>query len=303
MQIQFKLLKKQIRNVQEAFRIRRCFLEKEWKQGLERLIQISFPEHSSLCDDADVEISQLLEFFLTQNPIHFDEMEQFHYKNYATVLSLQKKWNDVSDTEFVMDLTQDEIGELENTLDFVTRMACGQWDRWAETLYWFTDENDISLYPYLVCSDRQIDFYRNKIFPYYEKKRLVPGASFGIHSKDITEEIRSLYDIYKVLMYENNQGGVYAYYPREIAHGYPKPLIQFPYRSHFLYTGDNEALKDWVVTLENCQQKVLDWGQDKKPLFDEGDWWFPLGDGKLQKPKEKETIYQTYNGYFVFKEE
>lgn len=299
MQIQFKLLKKQIQNIQNGFQIKQYFLEQKWLEGLKTLVQFSFPEEKELSESAEIEIKNLMELFLTDNLVALGDIESYKYQNMESFLKLKDKFDSITDTEFTIEMSSDEIGEFNQTLDFITRMACGQWDRWAELLHWFKND-DAYLYPYLLCIDREIDKYRNEICPYYEIKDLSYGASFGIHSKNITEEVRCLYDIYKVMMFENNQGGVYAYYPHAIAHGYPKPIIQFPYRAHIAYHGNNEELKKWVKELENLKKQVLDWGQEKEPYFDDGVWWFPLGDGKWQTPKSDETIYQTYNGYFIF---
>ena len=302
MEIQFKLLKKQIQNVQQAFEIKEYFLKKQWLNGLKALADFGFPEHKELSDSAESDIRLLMELFLKENPIGFEEIQQYHYQNMDCFLHLKEKWDSIQDTQFDMEMSQNVIGEFNNMLDFVTRMACGQWDRWAELLHWFK-KDEIYLYPYLCCSVSRIDRFRNRICPHYGDKDLYPGASFGIHSKAITEEIRSLYDIYKVMMYENNQGGVYAYYPRSIAHGYPKPEIQFPYQAEYAYEGNEQELKCWIENLKKPSKNVMDWGQNKDILLDDGQYWFPLGDGKWQCPREGDTIFQTYNGYYVIQRE
>lgn len=116
--------------------------------------------------------------------------------------TMKEKW------KLEMELSDGELQCLLNALDISTRLAAGQWDRLQHFANQNVDDNGKPMSEYLFMDyDIQDDLneIRNKIMPWFAKKRLTGGASLGIYSPNLSEEAKVQYDIFKHVMYQRNK--------------------------------------------------------------------------------------------------
>ena len=139
--------------------------------------------------------------------------------------------------------------------------------------------------------------YRNRFISAFNP---ISGAeSFGIYSKEISENVRSVYEVYKALMFEWKPYGVYDTVPKKIAKdNEPLPCIEFPLSYILTYYGDFEEA---VSKIEQDDypykvRKVMVCDDDPDTIY------LPIEDECYRAYRLLQVgdrIYRKLNGYYV----
>lgn len=186
-------------------------------------------------------------------------------------LSEKDSAKEVSETFFTEDFKEENIGMATRMLDLVLRIALGQWDQ----LYMVQRTIDNGNF-FLNEEDRLIvDAMRNEYF----------GAEthFGIGSTTLSDEVRMIYDLYKVLMYENGTGGVYNFQPYALS-------------DEVLPTVYLTPVKTWDIKKPNDVERILEELSDTKHADLEG--YFQISDHMFAQPRVGETLILKKNSLF-----
>jgi len=99
--------------------------------------------------------------------------------------------------EYNLRITERQARLIITALDLYTRLSVGQVQNLRDISF-EKDGRGINRQP----SDETLKKLHSEMFP----KLGSVNASYGIHSKELPDEIREAYDIFKVLMYEFNKG-------------------------------------------------------------------------------------------------
>lgn len=178
---------------------------------------------------------------------------------------------EVSETFFTEGFKEENIGMATRMLDLVLRIALGQWDqlymvqRTIDGGNFFLDEEDRLI----------VDAMRNK---YFGKE-----THFGIGSTTLSDEVRMIYDLYKVLMYENGAGGVYGYEPYALSNEVLPTVYLTP-------------VKTWDIKKPNDVERILEKLPNTKHADLEG--YFQISDHMFAQPRVGETLILKKNGLF-----
>ena len=178
---------------------------------------------------------------------------------------------EVSETFFAEGFKEEDIGMATRMLDLVLRIALGQWDQLYMVQRTIDDGNF-----FLNEEDRLIvDAIRNEYFG--------PETHFGIGSTTLSDEVRMIYDLYKVLMYENGVGGVYGYEPYALSNEVLPTVYLTP-------------IKTWDIKKPNDVEKILKELPNTKRADLEG--YFQISDHMFAQPRAGETLILKKNGLF-----
>ena len=161
---------------------------------------------------------------------------------------------------------------VENMLDLVLRISLGQWEELNQVVFsndvkFFMDEED----------KKELEKIKINYF----------GApiGFGIGSTMLKNDVRILYDFYKVLMYEMGEGGVYSYDVIPMSKE-NLPLIEF------------KPKKSWYITKEEDLLKIYNELTDKERKNADLEGYFRTSDNVFINPRPGETLILKKNGLF-----
>lgn len=195
---------------------------------------------------------------------------------------------------FEVDISEEELSLLRYYLDLPSRIVLGQWNRLVDFLRTTSYKGDFVDISLISEKTTFIGDCRNDCIALYLSKGLTAGASLGIYSSELSENIRELYDFYKVLMYEMGVKGCYGFPVKKTAKtSMPLPSVEFPLE----YVGE---FTDDITTFEER------WNKDKqeslKKFSDEPDkLYLPVGEYTYQVLRPGDKIYKKRNGNYILK--
>ena len=196
---------------------------------------------------------------------------------------------------FDVDMTEEEVILLQTYLDMPLRIAAGQWDRLKEFLMSTSFEYKPWKFEMSSYDAMAIHYYKNKSIDIYQKKGFTTYASFGIFAKEFSEDVRELYDFYKVFMYEAGVKGVYSSTVSKTANtDSPLPISDFPYEHIDTCEGSEEEFKDrWKGRVDQEPLKVFS---------DEPDAvYLPIREYTYAPIRKGNIVYRKRNGYYVIR--
>lgn len=98
--------------------------------------------------------------------------------------------------EYNLKITERQANLIMNALDLFTRLSAGQFHG-LKDISFEKDKKGLHRQP----SNGTLQMLHREMFP----KLNSYNASYGIHSKDLPDKVREVYDIFKVMMYEFNK--------------------------------------------------------------------------------------------------
>ena len=97
---------------------------------------------------------------------------------------------------------------LTDALETYMRVSIGQWDHIISVFGQNKDRDGKEFYGY-IFADRNdnvlLSAIRNICVPAFEAKGIYANGSFGIHSKELSDDVRIVYDYFKLLMSQYNK--------------------------------------------------------------------------------------------------
>ena len=192
------------------------------------------------------------------------------------------------------DLTAKEALSIAKYLDFVSRIWLGQWCRFQEILWAFKNadgEPFTSVFYMPYDKELKITICRNKMLPVFIEEGICgTGASFGIYSDVLHDDVRILYGIYKALQFAVNGNPS----DRDIVKHFDTPVeIRFPYKEIFVVKTYEET-KKWLN-----EHPIPSFINDTKPSYAEDentkDLYVYLNDMHSLLVKEGDKIFVCEN--------
>ncbi len=197
---------------------------------------------------------------------------------------------------FTIDLSKDEIELLLEVLDLPIRIALGQWEEIRRSILDIEYKNKC-LREYMKSS-WTFDYMnpRELIINTFTDEKLSKRQYLGISQKVLSEDIRSIYEIYKELHYQWNPRGVYDSPPWKLSkNDDPMPMIEFG------LSCINPFIEDKLLFWKNfCLMKHP---INRKPYFEGDNLFLPVkqtlsGNLVLQSPELGDLIYKKLNGHY-----
>lgn len=178
-------------------------------------------------------------------------------------------------------------------LDLIVRLSIGQLETMWTVVNGIVDvktgEPVDELYSVL---PRDVETIRDRMFTIFP----IMG-SLGIGSDKLTDDVKSLYEMYKAFQYEYNCYGVDSYGAIKITQNY-EPLPKFGFDKQYVcdYTEDLKALKKMYKKSLTEDYKIL-----RTPIIEDDALYFPI-DGHpcttYQCMKAGQKLYRKVNGYY-----
>lgn len=250
------------------------------RMGLGRLFSKAFKDPAMNQLNKEM-IEDLKAFLAGDKDVRFARFEHKDELN-----DLIQRMDKAAGNEFEIELTDSQIHVFCLALDLYIRIWLGQWEELYSMLR-YIDVNgmplEVTWFPSSEIRDR-LYWYREKIVPAFAELSFgaAYGASFGIHSTDLNDSIRVIYDIYKVMMYEKGSGGVYAYTPYPISDE-PACSITFP------------IVREWDGK-ENLEEFL---GKGKYKYHNEnGQIYAPIKENIAMLVEKGDTLLQLRNGFY-----
>lgn len=309
MKIKFILTKNQIHEVMRSLNVTIWLFNQDWEQAFNALHSYAFNSDNN---HLDVNFKNKVEEF--QNALYnanqykpgeldIDTNVRRQLENLE--LTFEDAYNNTRDSNeplpVFLNLSLLSLNLLKLSLETTLRIALGQWDNLGLILEQITDNRGKEVYPYYFCNDPIVNYYRNRILPVYDKIGHKAGSTFSIRSEDISEPIRILYEVYKVLLYEWKPIGVNTYPPVKTANNdEPLPVIEFPSLYMLTYDGDYEHAVEKLSTDTTpfiCRKPMLVENND-----DTTDVFLPIDNPACStycRLDEGDKIYRKLNGYYV----
>lgn len=198
---------------------------------------------------------------------------------------------------FTIELDELQIELLLLCLDLPMRIAAGQWDYLRKTIlnvkYEGKELREYMKSPWILnCT-----YSRSTVIKAFNEEKITDRASFGISQSVLSEDIRTLYDIYKELHYQWNPQGVYDSPPWKLSRNDdPLPLIEF--KLEFINEYNDNTLDYWK---NFCLKKHPEY---RRPYLDGEDFFIPVkqtyggGSVVLEQVKDGDYIFRKLNRYY-----
>lgn len=227
-------------------------------------------------------------------------MEEILNPELKYIKSLLHKFNSIKIIKtddmisFEIYITDKELRILKYAMDLHIRIALGQIEETARWICGNSTEKIEKFYDYVFLSEeerRAISLHLTNIAnPKFKNSENYifrsTGVSFGIFSKEVNDDIRKLYDVYKVLMFESGCGGVYGYKPSKSSNELDKlPMIYFPIKDAMTFKGEDEYFLDFV--------------QNAKYHKDDDKIYLPYDENLSILLEYGDKIFKKYNNWFV----
>lgn len=205
------------------------------------------------------------------------------------------KKNAYMNMKFEVVLDDEELNVLKKSLNVIARIYTGQIQQVFSLMYDNTLKYGERFYQYLVPTPYAEDVCVSLLNKIVDKgvcknpnSTIMNIRYYGIFNKEVHNNARILYDLYKVLMYESGEPRIYALKPKS-ASGLVLPTIIFPYT--FLEVKDKNDCYSFVDNPTDLRlidgELYLDVEQEYTSVrIDVGD-----------------TIYKKYNGKYLVKKE
>lgn len=199
---------------------------------------------------------------------------------------------------FNLNMNDEEIGILCNSLDIVSRIYMGQWDKFVCLLFGNKTKDGKRFFDYLVCNGAEeicILQYRNRLYKQFDMDYIYgPGASYGICSLEISDNARVMYDLYKVIMYNKGAGGVHGYPPHINSKEAKLPVIEFPDIETMVFDGNIDKV---VKFTENKSDEPI----TRKMIVEDGDLYVKTGENFYTLVVKGDKLIKKYNKTFIVK--
>lgn len=142
--------------------------------------------------------------------------------------------------EYNLKITERQSRLIITSLDLYTRLSVGQFHN-LKDISFEKDKDGINRQP----SDETLKKLQSEMFPKLQNI----NASYGIHSKELPDEIREAYDIFKVMMYEfNKDKGAINVYADKVRQASKQPLP--------LFDKDTEVVKDEPLERDKNEESI-----------------------------------------------
>lgn len=239
MLVKFKLTKNQLSNIVSSLNILIWLYDLDWESTFEMLSKIGFSDPENKLGEEWKDATHAFQAVLygegrySSNELNIDTAYRTRIENLEMTFEqcLYEKAEEPSDKQhtYELEVNSGDLEILELATDTTIRLALGQWDILGKILMKIRDKNGQAIYKHYFCFESFVPVYRNRILPVFNQLGVDIGCSFGIHSKEISENIREIYDFYKVLLFEWKPIGIYNYSPSKAARDeLPMPAIEFP---------------------------------------------------------------------------
>ncbi len=230
------------------------------------------------------------DIFLPEADKYFEEYDRYLYKYYAncdpfeSVKTLRNKFvskifMDSEDNilKFDINLTINDVFIISRMAELIIRTVIGQW--------W---QLDIQMNEVFLYKEREHHFkdIRDEVTDFYTNRGIYgTNCSLGVHSKEVNDNVRILYDIKQILHFECFGG---AFYPTPIcsstSHFVPK--IEFPITFVMTFDGDDKKIEKALRGAKRYN--------DCTDLL-----WLPVKEYTFQKIEKGDKIYLKRNGYYI----
>ena len=303
MYVSFKITENQYNIVCKALRFCSAMCSFRFTEGLEMLYADCFTEDigNPLRPDWKEAVYEMQKFlypgFQKDDYSNIESKASAKLDVFIDKFTKAKETAQVPDADgvywFDVDMTEDEVILLQAHLDLPLRIAAGQWDRLKEFLMLTSFEHKPWKFEISSYDDMVIDYYKNKSVDIYQKKGFTTYASFGIFAKEFSEDVRELYDFYKVFMYEAGVKGVYSSTVSKAANtSSPLPIIDFPYEHIDTCEGSIDGFKDrWKGRVDQEPLKIF---SDKPDVV-----YLPIREYTYVPVRKGNIVYRKRNGYYV----
>lgn len=264
MEIELHISSNQKNKACKAVKYAISLLSGDWTILLDILKENAFTfEDVNIKNSEDILVGLQEEFSYLQENYHEETI-----KNIASYSNIVKIIENTKGRDIII-LNENECDDLAHCLDVVSRLYAGQWDEILALYNRFEYDGNNSFLE-----------VRNKLSKDYRK---LGHGSFGIYSKEVSNDMRIMYDIFKVIMYEKGAGGVYAYKPKKTS-SEPLPVIIYPKISYLF-----ESEKGLLDFLDTEKEKL-------RKFADSDDFYIQTGEYTFQKINFGDTIIKRYNG-------
>lgn len=309
MKVKFVLTKNQIHEVMRSLNVTIWLFNQDWELAFKALHSYAFNSKSNILgDNLGKEVEEFQNALYNANqykPGELDIDTNVRRQLENLELTFEDAYNSTRDSHephpVVLNLSLLSLNLLKLSLESTIRIALGQWDNLGLILEQITDNRGKGVYPFYFCNDPIVNYYRNRILPVYDKLGLKNGSTFSIRSEDISESIRILNEVYKVLLYEWKPIGVNAYPPVKTANNdEPLPVIEFPSLYMLTYDGNFEHAVEKLATDTTpfiCRKPVLVENSD-----DTTDVFLPIDNlvcSTYCRLDEGDKVYRKLNGYYI----
>lgn len=251
----FKLTKNQLSNIVSSLNILIWLYDLDWESAFEMLSKIGFSDPENKLGEEWKDATHAFQTVLygedcyNPNELNIDVAYRTRIKNLEMGFEqcLYEKAGESSDKQhkYELEVKSDDLEILELAADTTIRLALGQWDILGKILMKIQDKSGQAIYKHYFCFEPFVPVYRNRILPVFNQLGVAIGCNFGIHSKEISENIREIYDFYKVLLFEWKPIEIYNYLPSKTARDeLPMPAIEFPLLYICTFDGDIEKAKE-----------------------------------------------------------
>lgn len=305
MNVKFELTKNQILNITKSLNMSIWLYALDWTKAFQALSKFAFANTDNIVTDFSEmsDFQNLLYRADEYGPLELGIDTEFQTALENLELAFEAAYSEETfepdnvPYTYEMEFDFNSLQVLEESLDLIIRLSLGQWDNLGTVLNKITDKRGKHVYLTYFCNEPFVKMYRNHFISAFNP---ISGAeSFGIHSKEISENVRSIYEVYKALMFEWKPYGVYDTVPKKIAKdNEPLPCIEFPLPYILTYYGDFEEA---VLKIEQDDypykvRKVMVCDDDPDTIY------LPIEDEYYRAYRLLQVgdrVYRKLNGYYV----
>lgn len=306
--ITIHITKKQKETLFKALKIAQCFANIDFISGFKCLSTFAFSEEKSLADSWKNIVKKFEKEYIKRQFVIPEEKSKVSQIFSDAIGFWTSKFESCKDDTITIQLAQESqetISYLADALDMIIRLSLGQFDGLYKCAIGIVDTKEkhtVSTKYGLDFSDLEVDTTRKGIFVPFQKLSIY--QSYGIHSAEVSEKVRSIYEIYKELLFEWRCYGVDAFPPYKVAEdGEPLPKVEFPLQ--YIADADTPAseIALLIANLFNADYPII---RESKRDFS-GRAYYPVisetGRELYVSLQPGEKLYRKVNGYFFVKKQ
>ena len=304
--IKFKIHRNHYQMILKSLDTMKKIIMGEWTVIADVLRNNTFDEDkkSLIRDDKEFVDSKMIKLRNRLYPLYEDNEPYLEMNPYLKhIYELENKFSEIkinnSDSikEFEMNLDENHIATLKKAADLYIRVALTQIEE-ISMLMFNTRTKDGKLYyvkgffleyeEHNMIHDTLVEISNPAYMGTHDCLFLSRGASFGIHSDNVDDNVRILYDFYKVLMYESGEKGVYGYKPRTVSKTLDVyPYVIFPIVDGMTYIGEDDYFNKFTN------------GEYKHVYEDNNKIYLPYAEHMSVRLDIGDKIYKKYNRRFI----